>query len=65
MILEGIRVIEWSSWQVSPIAGRLLASMGAEVVKIEDLKGGDPARAMQRPKEVETMRLPSRPLQIF
>ncbi|RJQ51712.1 MAG: CoA transferase [Desulfobacteraceae bacterium] len=48
MILEGIRMIEWSSWQVGPIAGRLLASMGAEVIKIEDMKGGDPARAMQR-----------------
>ena len=48
MILTGIRVIEWSSWQVGPVAGRLLASMGADVIKLEDLKGGDPARSMQR-----------------
>jgi crotonobetainyl-CoA:carnitine CoA-transferase CaiB-like acyl-CoA transferase len=34
--------------QVGPIAGKLLASFGAELVEIEHLKDGDPAHAMKR-----------------
>jgi crotonobetainyl-CoA:carnitine CoA-transferase CaiB-like acyl-CoA transferase len=41
--LEGLRVLELASGVAGPYAGRLLAMLGAEVVKIEP-EGGDPAR---------------------
>lgn len=46
--LEGIKVVEVSSWMASPSAGAVLADLGAEVVKVEPL-AGDPARGMSRP----------------
>lgn len=42
--LEGIRVLDLTRLLPGPYAARLLAEMGAEVVKIEDPSGGDPAR---------------------
>jgi CoA:oxalate CoA-transferase len=42
--LAGIRVIELANFIAGPLAGTLLADMGADVVKIEPLKG-DMARA--------------------
>jgi crotonobetainyl-CoA:carnitine CoA-transferase CaiB-like acyl-CoA transferase len=42
--LEGIRVIDLSMWFAGPMAGRLLADMGAEVIKIESLRHIDPWR---------------------
>lgn len=44
--LEGIRVLELASWVFGPHMGRLLADMGAEVIKVEDPRGGDPARGL-------------------
>ena len=38
--LEGIRVVELANYVAAPIVGRMLADMGAEVVKIEG-RGGD------------------------
>ncbi|MBR4165450.1 MAG: CoA transferase [Lachnospiraceae bacterium] len=38
--LEGIRVIEMANYVAAPIVGRMLADMGAEVIKIEG-RGGD------------------------
>ena len=38
--LEGIRVVELANYVAAPIVGRILADMGAEVVKIEG-RGGD------------------------
>ena len=35
--LEGIRVIELANYVAAPIVGRILADMGAEVIKIEGL----------------------------
>ena len=34
-LLEGMRVVEVSSFMMGPIAGRILADWGAEVIKIE------------------------------
>ncbi len=42
--LAGIKVIEAASYVTGPFAGQLLADMGAEVVKIEEPKRGDPFR---------------------
>jgi len=42
--LAGIRVIEIASYVTGPFASQLLADMGADVVKIEEPKRGDPFR---------------------
>ena len=44
--LHGLRVLELASGVAGPYAGRLLAMLGATVVKVEP-PGGDPARAKQ------------------
>jgi crotonobetainyl-CoA:carnitine CoA-transferase CaiB-like acyl-CoA transferase len=43
--LDGITIIELANFYAAPYAQTLLASLGARVIKIEDL-GGDPWRAM-------------------
>lgn len=43
--LAGVRVIELGQLIAGPFCGQLLGDMGAEVVKIEPPKGGDPMRA--------------------
>jgi formyl-CoA transferase len=42
--LSGIRVIETASYVTGPFAAQLLADMGAEVIKLEEPKRGDPFR---------------------
>ena len=42
--LEGIRVIELGQLLAAPFAGRLMADMGAEVIKVEPPGKGDPMR---------------------
>jgi crotonobetainyl-CoA:carnitine CoA-transferase CaiB-like acyl-CoA transferase len=44
--LDGIRVIEVSSWMFVPSAGAVLVDWGAEVVKIEHPETGDPQRGL-------------------
>jgi crotonobetainyl-CoA:carnitine CoA-transferase CaiB-like acyl-CoA transferase len=43
--LDGVRVLELGNFISGPYAAMLLADMGAEVVKVENPKGGDPFRA--------------------
>lgn len=43
--LDGVRVLELGNFIAGPYAAMLLADMGAEVVKVENPKGGDPFRA--------------------
>lgn len=42
--LQGIRVLELGTLIAGPFASRLLAEFGAEVIKVESPKGGDPIR---------------------
>jgi crotonobetainyl-CoA:carnitine CoA-transferase CaiB-like acyl-CoA transferase len=42
--LEGIRVVEIGRALAGPLAGVILADMGADVVKVEKPDGGDDAR---------------------
>jgi benzylsuccinate CoA-transferase BbsF subunit len=39
-ILEGVRILSFTTGYAGPFAGRLLAQYGAEVIKIESRKGG-------------------------
>lgn len=48
MVLDGIRVLDWSVFQAGPIAGMLLGDMGADVIKIEEPVGGDLGRGVLR-----------------
>ena len=41
--LEGIKVVDLTSYLAAPTTGRVLAEWGADVVKVESF-GGDPAR---------------------
>ncbi len=46
-ILEGIRVLDMTMYQLGPVATMMLAAMGAEVIKIER-PGGEPGRNPDR-----------------
>lgn len=42
--LEGVTVLELASYVSGPYAGMLLGDLGADIIKIEDPKSGDPFR---------------------
>jgi len=42
--MAGVKVVEMGVWVAGPAAGCVLADWGAEVLKIEPVAGGDPAR---------------------
>ena len=46
MILKGIRVLDFTQYLAGPTTSRLMAEMGAEVIKIERAKEGDPSRLL-------------------
>src|SRR5688500_1387581 len=47
--LQGIKVIELAQIMAGPTCGMLLADMGAEVLKVEKLPGGDDTRSYTEP----------------
>ena len=47
--LAGIRVLELAQIMAGPTCGMLLADMGADVIKVEKLPGGDDARGYREP----------------
>jgi len=38
-------VIDWTIWQQGRVASMMLADLGADVIKLEERKGGDPGAA--------------------
>jgi crotonobetainyl-CoA:carnitine CoA-transferase CaiB-like acyl-CoA transferase len=46
-LLAGVRIVDFSQFEAGPSCTEALAWMGAEVVKIENPKLGDPGRRMQ------------------
>ena len=48
--LEGIRIIDMTHNQAGPACAQILAFLGADVIKLEDPKGGDVARRNMRDK---------------
>jgi len=48
--LRGMRVLELAQIMAGPICGMLLADMGADVVKVEKLPGGDDSRSYSEPR---------------
>lgn len=45
--LAGVRVVELAHVMAGPVCGRMLADMGADVVKVEPPGSGDPTRAFE------------------
>ena len=48
--LAGMRVLELAQIMAGPTCGMLLADMGADVIKIEKLPGGDDSRGYREPR---------------
>ena len=47
--LQGMRVLELAQIMAGPTCGMLLADMGADVIKVEKLPGGDDSRGYREP----------------
>lgn len=50
-LLNGIRVLDFTDFLAGPYCGMFLADMGAEVIKVENLRGGGNFVRNARPKE--------------
>jgi len=48
--LAGMRVLELAQIMAGPTAGMMLADLGADVIKVEKLPGGDDARGYREPR---------------
>lgn len=46
MILEGIKVLDFTQYLAGPVVTRLMAEMGAEIIKVEQGPNGDPTRTL-------------------
>jgi crotonobetainyl-CoA:carnitine CoA-transferase CaiB-like acyl-CoA transferase len=45
-MLTGIKVLDFTQYLAGPTATRLMAELGAEIIKVEQAKSGDPSRAL-------------------
>ncbi len=43
-MLEGIRVLDFTQYVAGPTVTRMMAELGAEIIKVEQTPGGDPSR---------------------
>ncbi|MCX5779853.1 MAG: CaiB/BaiF CoA-transferase family protein [Firmicutes bacterium] len=57
--LEGIKILDLSRYLPGPFATQILADFGAEVIKVEDPKGGDLGRTLTPVIEGESARFPT------
>jgi len=48
--LSGMKVLELAQIMAGPTAGMMLADMGAEVIKVEKIPGGDDSRGYREPR---------------
>ena len=48
--LAGMKVLELAQIMAGPTCGMLLADMGADVIKVEKLPGGDDTRGYREPR---------------
>src|SRR5690349_25077951 len=48
--LAGLRVLELAQIMAGPTCGVMLADMGADVIKVEKLPGGDDSRGYREPR---------------
>ena len=48
--LAGVRVLELAQIMAGPTAGMMLADLGADVIKVEKIPGGDDSRAYREPR---------------
>lgn len=44
--LEGIKILDCTIWQNGPLASVMLGDMGADIIKVEEPKKGDPSRRL-------------------
>ena len=54
-VLKSVRVIELGTMITAPLAGMMLADLGADVIKVERPDGGDPFRAFAAVSTVRTI----------
>lgn len=52
--LSGVSVVEWGTLVTAPYCAKLLADLGADVIKVEEPAGGDVARYVQPSREKGT-----------
>ena len=45
-MLEGVRVLDFTQYVAGPTVTRMMAELGAEIIKVEQSPGGDPSRSI-------------------